>query len=684
MRSFAILVLLTVGALDGCGTPLSFKPQTPIAPQTTATTTPSSEAQKALAESPLNLVANPGATQIVLTWDAAADFGPETVYVVTRKSTSGSFADIAQTQDHTFTDSAVAVGSFYYYIVYALVGPARSVGSKQVMSEALALFADWNEARYFPTLRRVVYAPSRQSWLAVGDRGRIELAITSPQFTNVTTEFTADLTDAASGPAGYVAVATGGLLVTSPDGNSWTQLRKSTTGVPSAALFDGTRFIVMNGCRVSISLDVRSWADLASCSDGIRRPQARRLMQEGSGYLALADDGIWRSTDLINWTEASSTLGLEGLTVFGDTILAAGCSGTLLSGGGEVAPNYAAVNQCMHAASHSATQYMVAGDGGHVLASSNGTQWNDETAALLPDERRTLYDIVATDFDVVAVGEGDTVMHRGISEAKWTPVQIGDPEALVSVASTSLRAMAVGAAWQEGIVLTSVDGLSWARATTVQPLHAVTLAGDTFTAVGDKGFITRSKDGLIFDTPLSPTSLTLRGVARGFGTVAVGDAGTIIGADDDKTFEMRTSATAQDLSGIAWGNSLYLAVGKGGTTVSSPDGHVWKTALNAGVDLVSLTFAAGQFIAVGSDGAVYVTLTGASWAHHKVGPGIVGATVDGETALAWGGHMLYVSKDFTTWIGKDESQWRNETTAFRFLGHLMFFGSGEQIELLSN
>jgi hypothetical protein len=55
-----------------------------------------------------------------------------------------------------------------------------------------------------------------------------------------------------------------------------------------------------------------------------------------------------------------------------------------------------------------------------------------------------------------------------------------------------------------------------------------------------------------------------------------------------------------DLRGVAYGNGTFVAVGKGGTILTSPDGVNW-TAQTSGMRswLSSVTYGNGLFVAVG-------------------------------------------------------------------------------------
>ena len=65
-------------------------------------------------------------------------------------------------------------------------------------------------------------------------------------------------------------------------------------------------------------------------------------------------------------------------------------------------------------------------------------------------------------------------------------------------------------------------------------------------------------------------SSSLMGVAYGNGRfVAVGRRGTILTSSDGVSWTERSSGTSQDLHGVTYGNGLFVAVGSGGTILTS-------------------------------------------------------------------------------------------------------------------
>jgi hypothetical protein len=100
----------------------------------------------------------------------------------------------------------------------------------------------------------------------------------------------------------------------------------------------------------------------------------------------------------------------------------------------------------------------------------------------------------------------------------------------------------------------------------------------------------------------------LRSVAYGNGTyVAVGEGGTIITSPDGGTWDVQDSGVTLMLNRVQFLNGQFFAVGQAGTILSSGDGINWQSQ-NSGTarTLYGVTFGSGRFVATGFDeGSVY-------------------------------------------------------------------------------
>ncbi|MDT7910160.1 MAG: hypothetical protein RQ912_09555, partial [Thermus sp.] len=97
----------------------------------------------------------------------------------------------------------------------------------------------------------------------------------------------------------------------------------------------------------------------------------------------------------------------------------------------------------------------------------------------------------------------------------------------------------------------------------------------------------------------------LNGVTYGNGLfVAVGSRGTILTSRDGVNWTEQTSGTGNRLNGVTYGNGLFVAVGRHGTILTSRDGVNW-TEQTSKAGLNGVTYGNGLFVAVGRDVGSY-------------------------------------------------------------------------------
>ncbi|MBI4595493.1 MAG: hypothetical protein HY730_03840, partial [Candidatus Tectomicrobia bacterium] len=137
-------------------------------------------------------------------------------------------------------------------------------------------------------------------------------------------------------------------------------------------------------------------------------------------------------------------------------------------------------------------------------------------------------------------------------------------------------------------------------------LFGITYGDGAFVAVGDRGAIITSSDGITWTAGSSGTSNGLRGITYGKGTfVAVGDRGATLTSADGITWTARASGTLNWLYGITYGNGTFVAVGEGGAILTSVDSMTWSVrSSGTSTWLTGITYGNGTFVAVGDEGAI--------------------------------------------------------------------------------
>ena len=218
--------------------------------------------------------------------------------------------------------------------------------------------------------------------------------------------------------------------------------------------------------------------------------------------------------------------------------------------------------------------------------------------------------------------------------------------------STIQKFVGVGAG---GAVIYSSDLVTWTPAPTAltvsagQDLNDVTSSSNMLVAVGNKGTILRSTDGLNWvaasSVPSTPnlyavkyTTVLVLGVVTPL-WVAVGDGGAVLYSSDAATWIVANSGTTQDLKGVAsvvnynYPNGVYIptnsalatvsysvvAVGKGGTVIQTGDGINWTPqTLGTGSHLNAIVASTAmlptnQFMIVGDGGKAFTSPDGVTW-----------------------------------------------------------------------
>ncbi|MBN2037725.1 MAG: hypothetical protein JW768_13370 [Chitinispirillaceae bacterium] len=190
--------------------------------------------------------------------------------------------------------------------------------------------------------------------------------------------------------------------------------------------------------------------------------------------------------------------------------------------------------------------------------------------------------------------------------------------------------MAVG---DSGIILTSDNGENWESCSsgTNKNLASIAWTGEKLVAVGDSGTIITSEDCVVWTKQQPPRLVDMVYVLYASSKILsltdapFGPSDTILISSQDGLIWNTLPLTAKSgkCVSIAWNGSQYIAVGDGGTIVSSNDGQVWTWRL-ATTDTYLNSIAANdsQFVSVGVDtwskvGIVYISSDGINWNRNR-------------------------------------------------------------------
>src|SRR5262245_44846353 len=205
-----------------------------------------------------------------------------------------------------------------------------------------------------------------------------------------------------------------------------------------------------------------------------------------------------------------------------------------------------------------------------------------------------------------------------------------------------------------GAVTTSRDGISWQQrqASTRAVLRAVTYALGRYVAVGAGQIIFESTDGVEWHRRGVAGPAMLGGVTYGeAGFVAVGTAGFITRSSDAQSWEQVESGTLEDFFGVAFGNGVYVGVTASGGVFASEEGRTWDHVFTGAAWLWDVVYGHGRFVAVGA-GVALSSKDGRHWLEASRGSigAMRGVTFGKSRFLATGGPgEVFVSKDGVAW-----------------------------------
>ncbi|VAW89494.1 hypothetical protein MNBD_GAMMA17-2103 [hydrothermal vent metagenome] len=271
-----------------------------------------------------------------------------------------------------------------------------------------------------------------------------------------------------------------------------------------------------------------------------------------------------------------------------------------------------------------------------ILTSIAGSSWRLETPTLNPDRHSNVPPPrlrgITWDGSLYIASSDDGAILTSLDGIAWHTRSINSI-ANNGKSGSNKRFLAVG---DNGLTLSSNDGISWTkRAPGISDnLHAVTWAEVHFVVVGANGTIisTRDDDGITWETEVSGSTATLRSITfnNTSSVIAVGDDGTILTRTLSPLIwdQQAVNVTSEDLHSVAWSSAIfsYIAVGSGGTILTSIDTTDWQAATNPPAGLST-------------------DLLHVSW--HDMS-----AAIGDEFFLATGknGTLITTTSDFNTWV----------------------------------
>lgn len=380
----------------------------------------------------------------------------------------------------------------------------------------------------------------------------------------------ADLYDVAYGSGQFVAVGSGGAILTSPTGaaGTWT-VQNSGTGV------------VLNG----VVYGTAGWVAVGHNSTILTSPS-------GAAWSAQA--------------APVANVILEDLTFAAGHYVAVGWYGTILT-----SPNGSTWTQqnsgtlaTLFNITRGAGQLVAVGGGGTIVTSPNGIAWTLQSVPVAPSV--SFYGATYGAGQFVAVGAQGTIV-TSPDGVNWTAATSGTSHDLYDVAYDGCQFVAVG---QNGTLLTSPDGLTWTADTSgaggAARILGVTTGAGVNVAVGSAGTVLTAPTG-----PCGGKGPDLAVAKEGPGQLTAGQAASYtIAVKNVGTGAMAAPITVTDTlpaelafvsaTGSGWTCSAAPGPGPGQTTVTC----TYPAALPPGQALPPITLnvtvaasAGGQVVA---------------------------------------------------------------------------------------
>jgi hypothetical protein len=262
----------------------------------------------------------------------------------------------------------------------------------------------------------------------------------------------------------WVAVGSGGTVLTSPNGITWTP-RSSGTALPlNDLIYTGQQWVAIGaGGVVLTSPDGITWTERTSGTPAI----LNSIVHAGTQFVIVGWDGIiLTSPDAMTWTERLPVLGRQDSVHGGE--------GGILGG------------EDLHSVAWTGSHLVAVGHHGSVLTSPDGITWTERSSGTTSALTSVVWDgkqlVAASTF-----GE----LFTSPDAITWTPRAAFEAN-LNFMDRTGKKFFAVG---YEGLLLSSSDGLAWKRDTVESHLVLYSVAEH------NKQLVTVGYNGEIWTSP---------------------------------------------------------------------------------------------------------------------------------------------------------------------------------------
>jgi hypothetical protein len=457
-----------------------------------------------------------------------------------------------------------------------------------------------------------------------------------------------------SGSGILVAVGTNGKIAYSVNGaETWSPANSvfgsSTDGSSdiNAAIYGNNKFVAGgNGGKIAYSANGINWTLVENSSFG--SSGILGLSFGGGVFVAVGHNGkMASSSDGITWKggalpELSGAFDgkIQGICFGGDKFVV--CGNTYAGNESVLAYGYGAPEMGGALPPEdlpSETFSSAAGNNSLIITLVGGSFRNDTSGLIHP---------AIGDFSLLPGGAGFAGISAGSTLTRDSDTQVSITGLSPSVGGSGQRIMTAAAALASRAVRITVRAettLNWTGAAGVQfgnkSIRSIGFGNGAFIALGDRGTIVRSGDGIswtkVYDDTdsvfhRSQTGDHLSAVSYGAGKfVAVGTWGQRGYSANGSAWTVLDNAdppftgwgSLPVLNGLTYGGNKFIAVGENGNILASTDGVNWTLA-NTGANgpfsgwgtapvLNGVTYGGNRFVAVGENGNIITSTDGVNW-----------------------------------------------------------------------
>ncbi len=512
--------------------------------------------------------------------------------------------------------------------------------------------ATWANRSWNTTVSLNGIAYGNNQFIAVGASGTILSSPDGVSWTKQSSGTSQILNGVAYGSNQFVAVGYSGTILTSIDGITWTSKSGGTTLPLKSVTYGSNQFVAVGLNIIASSTDAATWThhppDTFSTLSCVTHGNGHFLALGQAGAEAMVGSGamMYTSPDGAAWTrEAIEVTPLQSAAFGSNKFAAVGQFNIALFSADDSIVSYSNISYALYGIVFGNGQFVTVGEGGRILASSNGTTWTTKSSDIFnyPNNINTIADVTFGNGSFVAAGEGSSSsgsIAASVDGVSWTIKAIGPSMHKVFFGNNQFVAFGdrlwtssdaenwTSRAWPANMdfpkydiafgnsqfvligtsIVTSPDCSIWTLQSAIigYPLNSVTFGDNRFVIVGNGGEILTSPDGITWTNQSSGTSNDLYDVTYGLGQfVAVGKGNALFVSPDAVQWESRPLPSNYLLKNVIFGNNQFVAAGPYGPILSSPDATTWTTHLPAiNTQLYSITYGNGQFIAIGNYGTI--------------------------------------------------------------------------------